>query len=292
MTQDIVYESKDGIATILLNRPEKRNAVTAEMVDRLTALVDRADEDDNVRAIVVAANGDVFCGGFDLSGGASSFELIQDTPMTANGAVDYSDPRIRDGAGKLTIRIYNARKPVIGAIQGAAVGFGMSMICSFDVRFASEGTRFSMMFTRRGMVPEAASSWFLSKQIGMSRAMQWTLSGRMIQAEEALDAGFLAAIHPKDELLESAYAYAREIVEYTSPVSVALTRQMLWRMASADHPMEAHRIESRGIFSRGRSADAREGVDSFLEKRTPNFPDRVSKDMPNYFPWWEEPEYN
>lgn len=291
MTHQLLYESKDGIATIFLNRPEKRNAVTLELVDRITSLVDRADSDDEVRAIIVAAKGDVFCGGFDLSGGNSSFELIQDVRKTADGSTDYSDPRVQDGAGKLSIRIFNARKPVIGAIQGAAVGFGMSMICSFDVRLAAEGTRFSMMFTRRGMVPEAASSWFLSKQIGMSRAMQWTLSGRMIEAREALEAGFLAGIHPKDQLLEAAYAYARDIADNTSPVSVALTRQMMWRMASANHPMEAHRLESRGVFSRGRSADAREGVESFLEKRAPRFPDRVSTGMPDYFPWWEEPEY-
>jgi enoyl-CoA hydratase/carnithine racemase len=197
----------------------------------------------------------------------------------------------RDGGGVTTLRIFKSLKPVIGAINGAAVGIGVTMQLPMDIRLASTDARFGFVFARRGIVPEAASSWFLSRVVGMQTALEWCYTGRVFNAQEALDRGLVRSLHAPADLLPAARALAREIADNTAPVSVALTRQMLWQMAGADHPMRAHRVDSRAIQARGQSADAREGVSSFLEKRQPVYPDKVSKDMPSFFPWWEEPPF-
>ncbi len=274
----VAYSSGDGIATIRLNRPEKLNAVDAGMIAALVAAVDRAEADDAVRAIVIAGNGRIFCAGADMSAGDKTFDYDnQDgaadrSPVRADGSIDYADPGVRDGAGLLTLRLYRCHKPVIGAIHGAAVGVGVTMTLAMDVRLAAEGTRFGFVFTQRGIVPEGASSWFLPRIVGLPTALDWCLSGRMIPAEEALAKGLVRSLHRPEELLAAATEYARDLVANTAPVSVALTRQMLWRLAGAEHPMEAHRMDSRGVYARGRTDDAREGVASFLEKRAPLFP--------------------
>ena len=194
----------------------------------------------------------------------------------------------RDGGGIVTLRIFNSLKPVIGAINGAAVGIGMTMQLPMDIRMASADARFGFVFARRGITPEAASTWFLSRLVGMQTALEWCFTGRLFNAQEAKDRGLVRSLHAPDELLPAARALAREIADHTAPVSVALTRQMLWRMAGQDHPMKAHRIDSRAIQSRGQSADAREGVSAFLEKRPAVYADKVSADMPGFFPWWDE----
>ncbi|MEO8296388.1 MAG: crotonase/enoyl-CoA hydratase family protein [Burkholderiales bacterium] len=294
----IVYSVADRIATITLNRPDKLNAMNIAMIQELIGALDLADADDAVRAVVITGSGRAFCAGADLSAGAATFDYDSQDGAAVNSAtaaataVDYSHPRVRDSGGLLTLRMYRSLKPLIGAINGAAVGGGVSMILPMDARFASTEARFGFVFARRGIVPEGASSWFLPRLVGLDRALDWCLTGRIISAQEALAAGLVRSLHAPEDLLAAAYAHAREIADNTAPVSVALTRQMLWRMASAGHPMEAHRLDSRGVFARGRSADAREGVTSFLEKRKPNFTDRVADGMPDYFPWWEEPDYS
>jgi enoyl-CoA hydratase/carnithine racemase len=266
----------------------------SEMIDAF----DKADADDNVRAIIVTGAGRAFCAGADLSAPARTFgSTREDRPqrrsaIRADGTVDWSNEAIRDGGGRLTLRIFECLKPVIAAVNGAAVGVGVTMQLAMDVRLASENARFGFVFARRGIVPEACSSWFLPKIVGISQALEWTFTGRVFAAEEALDGGLVKRIYKPDELIPAARALAGEIADNTSQVSVALIRQMLWRMAGADHPMEAHKLDSRGIFARGPSADAKEGVASFLEKRPAKFPDKISKDMPAYFPWWQERKYS
>ncbi len=275
--EHISYDVADRVATITLDRPEKLNAFTATMMFELLAAFDLVDGDDEVRAVVVTGRGRGFCAGADLSGGAETFGY----------AADAQDVH-RDGGGLVTLRIFECLKPVIGAINGPAVGVGVTMQLPMDIRLASTDARFGLVFARRGIVPEAASSWFLPRIVGISRALEWTMTGRVFDAAEALAGGLVRSVHEPDELLPAAYALAAEIADTTAPVSIALTRQMLWRMAGADHPMEAHKVDSRGIASRGASPDAVEGVMSFLEKRPASFPLRVSTDMPDFFPWWEE----
>lgn len=296
--ETILYEVADKIATITFNRPDKLNAMNERMIHEVIAALDEADADDAVRAVVITGKGRVFCAGADLSGGAKTFDYENQgdqeggSPVRPDGSINYSHANVRDGGGLLTLRLYRNLKPVIGAIQGAAVGGGMSLTLPMDVRFATTDARFGFVFTRRGIVPEGASAWFLQRIVGLERALDWCLAGRMVSAQEALEARLVRSLHAPEDLLPAAYAYAREIADNTSAVSVALTRHMLWRLAAADHPMAAHKLDSRGVYARGRSADAREGVTSFLEKRKPNFPDRVSRDMPDFFPWWEEPDYS
>ena len=279
------YEIKDHILTIRLNRPDRMNAFTTPMANELVALFDLADADDAVRVIIVTGNGRAFCAGADLGAGAGTFDY------DSNGhAADEAAPR--DTGGLVSLRIFNSKKPVIGAINGAAVGIGVTMTLPMDIRLASEKARFGFVFARRGIVPEAASSWFLPRVVGISQAMEWCLRGHVFDASEALAGGLVKAVYPEDELLPAAYALAREIADNAAPVSVALTRQMLWRMLSADHPMDAHKLDSRGVYFRGKQADAKEGVSSFLEKRPALFSDRPSADMPEFYPWWEEPDYS
>lgn len=281
----IRYDASDAIATITLSRPEKMNAFTGVMMRELLDAFDLVDADDSVRAVIVTGEGKAFCAGADLSGGAKTFD---------DG--DWSSPnddRIRrDGGGQVTLRIFDCKKPVIGAINGAAVGIGATMTLPMDVRLASTSARIGFVFARRGIVPEACSSWFLPRVVGISRAAEWVYTGRILGAQEALEGGLLRALHAPDELLPAARTLAREIADNTSGVSVALSRQMLWRMLGASHPMDAHRADSRGIQLRGRSADAHEGVTSFLEKRAAKFSDSVSRDLPDIFPDWEDPQFS
>ena len=296
--EQIIYEVADNIATITLDRPEKLNAFTGIMMNEMLDAFDKADADDNVRAVIVTGAGRAFCAGADLSAGPKTFDASrEDRPdrkaaIKPDGTVDWSNEGVRDGGGRLTLRIFESLKPVIAAVNGPAVGVGVTMQLAMDVRLASENARFGFVFARRGIVPEACSSWFLPKIVGISQALEWTFTGRVFPAEEALEGGLIKKIYKPDQLIPAARALAREIADNTSQVSVALIRQMLWKMAGADHPMEAHKIDSRGIFARGSSADVKEGVASFLEKRPAKFPDKVSKDMPEYFPWWQERKYS
>jgi enoyl-CoA hydratase/carnithine racemase len=290
----ITYEVADQILTITLNRPDKLNAFNATMQRELIEAFDAADQDDNIRAIIVTGSGRAFCAGADLSSGADTFDRdARRGPVRrlADGAVDYSDPNLRDGGGQLTLRIFKCLKPVIAAVNGPAVGIGVTMLLAMDIRLASEDARFGFVFSQRGIVPEAASSWFLPRIVGISQALEWCYTGRVFPAQEALAGRLVSKVVPLDELLPAARALAREIAGKTAPVSVALIRQMMWRMLGADDPMEAHKVDSRGIYARGRSDDVKEGVTSFLEKRLANFKNKVSSDMPDYFPWWDEREY-
>lgn len=281
----ITYEVADRIATITLNRPEQLNAFTNTMMREVIDAFDRVDADDEVRVVIVTGAGRGFCAGADLSGGGETF--------SGGGSDVQSDAGVpRDGGGLVTLRIFECTKPVIAAINGPAVGVGVTMTLPMDIRLASDGAKFGFVFARRGIVPEACSSWFLPRLVGISQAAEWCYTGRVFPAGEALAGGLVRSVHAPDELLPAARAIAAEIAENTSPVSVALTRQMLWRMLGAAHPMEAHRVDSRGIKERGRSADSREGVLSFLEKRPPNFPVKVSDGLPDIFPSYERPKFS
>jgi enoyl-CoA hydratase/carnithine racemase len=280
----IRYDVADHVATITLNRPDQLNAFTGTMMHELIDAFDHVDADDDVRAVVVTGAGRGFCAGADLSGGGDTFARGGSDVQTDVGVP-------RDGGGLVSLRIFRCAKPVIGAINGAAVGVGVTMTLPMDVRLASSAARFGFVFARRGIVPEACSSWFLPRVVGISRAAEWCYTGRVFDAAEALDGGLVRSVHEPDQLLDAAHALAGEIAEHAAPVSVALTRQMLWRMLGASHPMEAHRVDSRGIQARGASADAREGVTSFLEKRAAEYPDRVSDGLPDVFPGWVEPGF-
>ncbi|WOJ95981.1 crotonase/enoyl-CoA hydratase family protein [Congregibacter brevis] len=286
------YEVDSGVATITLNRPDKLNAMTPLMFREFVEALDLVDTDDDVRAVIVTGAGKGFCAGADLTPtGDSSPFAADEIPKREDGTTDYSHESVRDGGGFITLRLYQCKKPVIAAINGACVGAGASMIVAMDIRLASEKAKFGYVFARRGIVPESASAWFLPQIVGRAQALEWCMTGRVFTAGEALAGGLVRSIHPADELLQAARELAMEIIENTAPVSVALTRHMLWRLPSADHPMAAHQIDSRGVFSRSKSTDAAEGVSSFLEKRAPQYPNAVSTDMPDFFPWWEEPDY-
>lgn len=288
--ETLLYEARDGVATVTLNRPDRMNAFTARMMKDLIEVFDATDGDDGVRAVVVTGAGRAFCAGADLGGGGATFD------RTSPQALEREEGKVgdvyRDGGGRVTLRIYDSLKPVIAAVNGAAVGVGATMQLPMDIRLASTDAKFGFVFARRGITPEAASSWFLPKVVGLQTALEWCYTGRVFGAQEALDRGLVRSLHAPDTLLPAAYALAREIAENTAPVSVALTRQLLWRMAGADHPMEAHRADSRAIQSRGASGDAREGVSSFLEKRAPAYPNAVSTDLPDIWPTWREREFS
>jgi enoyl-CoA hydratase/carnithine racemase len=295
----LLYEVTDGIATITMNRPDVFNAQNPQMMQELIDAFDQTDADDQVRVVIVTGAGKAFCGGADLSQGADIFD--KDKPIAGratrnhrrpDGSFDYSHEDARDGGGKLALRIFDSLKPVIGAINGAGVGVGASMVLPMDIRIASDKGRLGFVYARRGIVFECCSSWFLPRVVGIARAMEISLSGRILPAAELKDAGLVSEVVAPDALLPRAQAIAREIADNTAPVSIALMRQMAWRSLGMSHPMEAHRIESRGICTRGASADAKEGVASFMDKRLPDFPCRVSSDMPDYFPWWDEPTYS
>ncbi len=280
----------DGVAVLTLNRPDRMNAFTGQMMLDMIAAFDRTDADDGVKAVIVTGAGRAFCAGADLGAGAKTFDYEARDDRPERGAkqdLEY----LRDGGGRVTLRIYESLKPVIAAVNGAAVGIGVTMQLPMDIRIASTDAKFGFVFARRGIVPEACSSWFLPRLVGPSTALEWCFSGRVFPASEAKERGLVRSLHAPEDLLPAAHAIAREIVDNTAPVSVALTRQMLWRMLGADHPMEAHKIDSRAIFARGKQPDAKEGVMSFLEKRAPSYPDVVSKDMPDFYPWWQERKF-
>ena len=280
----ILFEVDDHIATITLNRPDRLNAFTGTMMNELIDAFDHTDADDDVRAVIVTGAGRGFCAGADLAGGGETFAKGGSDVQTDVGVP-------RDGGGLVSLRIYDSKKPVIGAINGAAVGVGVTMTLPMDIRLAGENAKFGFVFARRGIVPEACSSWFLPRLVGISQAAEWCYSGRVFPAQEALDGGLVRSVHAADDLLNAARSIASDIAENSAPVSVALTRQMLWRMLGAAHPMEAHRADSRGIALRGPSADAREGVESFLEKRAAAYTNRVSDELPEVFPNWTDPQF-
>ena len=273
--ETLKYEVADGVLTLTLHRPERMNAFTETMRRELIAAFGASDADDDVRAVIVTGAGRAFCAGADLGGGGSTFDWTERELETLD------DGTPRDGGGQVSLRIFASTKPVIAAINGAAVGVGITMTLPMDVRLAAEGAKIGFVFARRGIVPEACSSWFLPRVVGISQAMEWVATGRVFTAEEALAGGLVRSVHPVGEVLAAAQALAREIADDAAPVSVALGRRLLWSMLGAAHPMDAHRADSRAMFSRGRSADAREGVTAFLEKRPAQFPDRVSAGLPD-----------
>lgn len=278
--EQILYEVQDNILTITLNRPEKLNAFTGKMMVEMIDALDKADADDDVKAIIVTGAGRGFCAGADLGGGGDTFNA------------DSSGQGLKpDGGGLLTLRIFECLKPIISACNGPAVGVGATMQCAMDMRLSSTKAKYGFVFAKRGIVPEACSSWFLPRIVGINQALEWTYSGRVFDGQEALDKGFVRSLHEPEDLMPAARALATEFANQTSSISVAMTRQMMWKMLGADHPMEAHKVDSRGVYFTGRSADAAEGVQSFLEKRSAEFPGKVSQDMPEFFPWWPAREF-
>jgi enoyl-CoA hydratase/carnithine racemase len=281
--EQIRYELRDGIATITLDRPEQMNMVTTRMVGELHAAVDLAESDDDVRVIVLTGAGRMFCAGADLAREGTD----------GGGAFSFEDPtRHRDTAGDFSIRLFECTRPVIAAVNGAAVGMGATMILPADIRIASTTAKFGYVFTRRGITPDGAATWFLPRAVGVNQAMEWMATGRIFDADEALRAGLVKSLHEPDDLMHSAYTLAREIADNTSPVCVALTRQMTWRMLGAPHPRDAHELESRSLGVVGCAADVQEGIASFKEKRQPQFPGTISKDMPDFYPWWPAREFS
>ena len=280
----ILYEVEDSILTITLNRPEALNAFNNEMLFELIDACDHADADDDVKAIIITGAGRGFCAGADLSGGGNAFDY--------DSREDKESGLSRDGGGRLTLRLYELNKPIIAAINGPAVGVGVTMTLPMDIRLASTSAKFGFVFARRGIVPEACSSYFLPRVVGISKALEWCYSGKVFPASEAMNGGLLRSLHEPEDLLNEARKIAAEIRDNTSAVSITLVRHMMWKMLGADHPMEAHKIDSRGIYHRGKSPDSKEGVVSFLEKRPAEFPGKVSTDMPEFFPWWEGREFS
>ncbi|MGK0168958.1 MAG: enoyl-CoA hydratase/carnithine racemase [Gammaproteobacteria bacterium] len=283
MYETIRYEIEQGVLTITLNRPERLNAFNSQMRDELLDALDKADADDDVRAIVFTGEGRGFCAGADLGGGGATFSDKRD-----KSGDQFPD---RDGGGTLTLRLFNCLKPLIAAINGPAVGIGITMTLPMDFRLATKGSKMGFVFTRRAIAMEAASSWFLPRLVGPGQAMEWVLTGRVFEAEEGLAGGLLRSVHEPEDLLPAAYEIAQEIVQNTAPVSVALCRQMMWKMLTESHPMAAHRIDTSAIKHCGTLPDAKEGVESFLEKRPAQFTGRPSTDMPQFYPWWTEPEF-
>lgn len=283
--ETILYQVEDRILTITLNRPDRMNALNVTMMQELISAFQQADQDDDIKAIIVTGAGKAFCAGADLGGGADTFDYDE-------SAAESGQPKIqRDGGGLVTLQIFQCKKPVIAAINGAAAGVGSTMTLPMDIRLASTKAKFGFVFARRGIVPEAASSWFLPRVVGISKALEWSFSGDVFPAEEALNGGLVRSLHEPEDLLPTARKIAANMVENCSSISLALTRQMMWRMLGADHPMEAHMIDSRAVQALGKQEDAKEGVMSFLEKRPANFTNKVSSDMPEFYPWWEEPEF-
>lgn len=283
--QQILYDVDDGILTITLNRPDKLNAFTTTMMKEMISALDRADADDEVKAIIVTGAGRGFCAGADLAGGADTFNADSATKAAAQ------QQSIADTGGILTLRIFDCLKPIISACNGPAVGIGATMQCAMDMRLASTSARYGFVFSKRGIVPEACSSWFLPRLVGISQALEWAYSGRVFNAPEALEKGLVRSVHEPEDLLPAARKLAREFADQTSSISIALIRNMMWKMLGADHPVAAHNIDSRGVNALGKSADAKEGVESFLEKRPAQFPGKVSSEMPEFFPWWEHREF-
>lgn len=285
MTYDeIRYDVKDRVATITLDRPERLNAFTRKMMDELLDAFDRIDADDEVRAVVVTGEGRGFCAGAELGDAGGD---------TFNAGARGRDPEVvnRDGGGQVSLRIFACTKPVIAAINGPAVGVGITMTLPMDIRFAEESAKIGFVFARRGIVPEACSSWFLPRLVGISQATEWCYTGRVMLAPEVAEGGLVKLV-PDGTAYDRAMELAREIAVHAAPVSAALTRQMLWRGLTFDHPMQSHRVDSRAIQDLGGMADANEGVVSFLEKRDPEFTLKPSEDTPDVFVDWVEPDFS
>lgn len=290
MTRDtfetILLDREDGIATLMLNRPEKMNAWNGQMMADMMQAFDITDGDDAVKAVIVTGAGErAFCAGADLSSGGSTFDRDAQKAR-GEAAQKMDDDYIRDGGGRLTLRIFDSMKPVISACNGAAVGVGATMQLAMDIRLASTTARYGFVFNKRGITPEACSSWFLPRLVGISQALEWVYTGRVFNAQEALAGGLVRSIHDPHDLMPAAKALAQEIIDNTAPVSNAMSRHMMWKMMGADHPMEAHKVDSRSIAQRGQSADVKEGIGAFMEKRKAQFPNTVSSDMPEVYPWW------
>jgi len=286
-TTQIIVDKRDGIATITLNRPDKMNAYTRTMGEEIMAAMDDIDADDAVRAVIFTGSGErAFCAGADLTPENGGQVFSDPTEVS-----DLSDPKVRDGGGLLTLRLFESKKPLISACNGVAVGVGATMQLAMDIRLASSTARYGFVFARRGIVPEAASSWFLPRLVGIQQALEWCYTGRIFDADEAKAGGLVRSVHAPEDLLNAAHGLAREIADNTSAISVAMTRAMMWRLASADHPMEAHKIDSRAIYRLSRGGDAKEGIASFLEKRKAVYPGKVSADMPDFYPWWDARPY-
>ncbi|HEY8539409.1 MAG TPA: crotonase/enoyl-CoA hydratase family protein [Steroidobacteraceae bacterium] len=284
--EQIAYQVEDRILTITLNRPDRMNAATPRMYEELIEAFDRADADDDVKAIIVTGAGKVFCAGADLERGA-------DTWSNRSDFTDLSRQQryIGNGGGRIARRIFDCNKPVIAAINGAAVGVGITMTLPMDIRLCVQGAKIGFVFAARGIVPEACSSWFLPRIVGISKALEWCYSAKIIRAEEALEAGLFRSLHAPEELIPAARALAQEFVTNSSQVSLALTRHMMWRMLGASHPIDAHEIDTAAMNALGRSDDAKEGITAFLEKRPARFRDTLSKNLPKFFPWWTDREF-
>ena len=283
--ETITCSTSENILTITLNRPEKMNTVTPQMREELISAFATADLDPEVRVIVVTGSGKAYCAGADVSGGSKTFD-----PQARGWSDTVED--FRDGGGQIALEIFRSTKPVIGAVNGVAAGLGATMLLPMDILLASESARFGFVFARRGIVPEACATWFLPKRVGISTAAEWCFTGRLVSAAEAREAGLVRSIHAPDELLPAAYELAREIADNAAPVAVGMIRQMLWRFVGSDHPMDAHRVDSSINFSLGQSADVAEGINAFLEKRSPTFPGRLPQDAPQAYPWWREPSFH
>jgi enoyl-CoA hydratase/carnithine racemase len=276
--ESIRCEVQDQILTITLNRPDKLNAVSPAMIKEMMEAFDQADRDDQVRVVIVTGAGRAFCAGADLGSNRADTWSYRAEKLEEH----------RDGGGTVTLKIFEMKKPVIAAINGPAVGFGITMTLPMDIRIASENAKIAFAFTRRGITPEACGTWFLPRIVGISRAAEWTLTGRLFSAQEALQNRLVSRVEPPENLLKAAREIAREIADNTSAVAVALTRQLLWKLLGADHPMEAHKIDSKCIYYMGMSPDSSEGILSFLEKRPPKFKMKPSSDMPAFYPWWPD----
>ena len=276
-------EVRESSLIIYLSREERMNAFTLTMQQEIVKVLDDAEEDDDIKAIIFTGDGKAYCAGADLSSGGDTFDNRKGRERT--------NDVVRDSGGLLTLRLFKCKKPLIAAVNGAAVGIGATMLLPMDTRICSEQARFGFVFARRGIVPEAASSWFLPRLIGINKALELCYTGKIISAEEAKEIRLVSEILNQDKLIGRALEIAKEFTAESSQISIALTRQMMWRMLGADDPMEAHKIDSRAVFELGQSGEAIEGVNSFLEKRPPSFPGKVSKDMPSFFPWWDEKEF-
>lgn len=284
--ETLLLDKEEGLLTITLNRPDNMNAFNNRMMHEIVAALEVAAEDDEVRAVIFTGAGDrAYCAGADLAAGGDTFNY----PKVSERSGRADDGR--DGGGKVTLALYDFPKPVIAAVNGAAVGIGVTMLLPMDIRIAADHARFGFVFARRGILPEAASSWFLPRLVGIQQALSWCYSGRVFGAQEALEGGLVSQVVPAADLLSTARAIGREIADNCAPVSIAMTRQIMWKMLGADHPMEAHKIDSRAIRALGKTPDAAEGIKSFLEKRPPDFKGSPAKDMPDFYPWWNEREF-
>ena len=291
--ETILYTVEDKVLTLTLNRPDRLNAFNGVMLKELLDALDKADADDGVRAIIVTGAGRGFCAGADLAAGGDSFKSVDkfsSEDIDKSGSSQKTEVH-RDGGGLLTLRIFDLKKPIIAAINGPAVGVGITMTLAMDIRLASDKARMGFVFARRGIAPEACSSWFLPRIVGIAKALEWVYSGRVFPASEALEEKLVTSLHSPDELLPAALKIARDIADNAAPLSISLSRQMLWKMLGADHPMEAHKIDSRAVQALGKTADAKEGVESFLEKRPAQFSNTPSKDLPDFYPWWQERDF-